>query len=821
MHSSDSEQPSNEWGSAFPHSIPHLGLPPTVIRPEMGTAEIDEVVEAEAPPGVPSPPLPLMRWRSTLQEIDESMIERFVRQIGGALNALHELERVHLEVNPGAIFVLVDAAGTPDFYLDDRRGIESFSEKKDIAVKVDPFYAPPEAIGQTRFETNSSLRAWVWWSFGRTLQTVMIRGHVLSRILKKNLDEQYAEYASQAELLTTERLSGVVHAGAVEAMGLLPDRLNLILRGLLTYSSTARWSWLRLEQWLEGGDPPVYYSLSRNSQLFVWRDHGYTIPDAAEAMARSVEHWSEGIDHIFNHENKDSLAAYVASPRGDAMCARKLEGIVQLADSSTFANYPRELVREVVGAVALMILSTQSFRWRGEPLTAERIRERLQLSFGFDEFTAFEIISRPKIIQQIRSFDDHTSNLLNHIGRTADEVQSIMSEHHRVLYADPSERVRIWLATFRPVDELKSEQEALREQFIRCDRPHLDGLLKSNNLSQAELIVLTLTAKEPNVFGYVSKIQDAKKQRDLLMEEGEKLKEALFWLRLGKAAHSGFLLIARLPVWITLLTIFSLFGLIAKPGPAWALFTLVAIGLITIARTVLQRTIAALISTTLPHTRPWGWKDGSRRCRAEAMALTGESIPLRVLNQINLLNRNLAKLTILDPPPKPITPPPQPVQVWTASILSWIILGSLFLFYTWAIVTNPPSVPKIRIAWHMSPTSETVPKEQPTMIALGEADGTQFESTLPGEAPIVDLGLSQELQYAVQRGKELAKEWRREFDGTTPIAVRLPGLRTVRIVLYDPKTQSLVDEMIYEIEAELPLQQISTLGGTPAIYFGR
>lgn len=798
------------WPLLTEHEVRHLQRPREVRG--------DRVEIYDLPPGVP-----ILTWREGVEQVELEFLATAVRQLGAAIHALHTRGLAHLSIQPENLHL--DTSGpVPQFHL---RGLESLvliERAEPVGLSPNPYYAPPEAIGIYKHAPGRELRMWDWWSLGRTLQTLFLGQPVLGAVLKRDIRRLLKEFSIQAAELTKERLSGVVRAGAIESLGEIDPHFILLFQGLLTNSCDGRWGWEQLERWIAGESPAHYYNLARNTRLFMWEDQGYTIADAATLLS-TKENWEVGIHQIFAREEKHSLIAYVNSVHGDKDLAQQVNGLAQLIESSTFAEYPRSLVCEVIGAISLMELANGPFHWRGERLSADGLRHQLGTREGAERFNSLHLLTRPKVVQQIRAHDTAAERLLSNLAKTAEEAEHLIRLHQWFDLEDEDTRAQLWSEALGPEERHAKPIEGLRIRYGSSSIPALNEIFQKKDPSPAEAVILALTAQDPVRFGYITHLDEARARHRALQEEGAKVYEALFWRSLGGAATTGFWIFARWPVWVATLTIFALAGLAAKPGPTWAALALAPVAAAVLARLLMQNAIGDLLKKAIPTADRWSWWDGPARCRREARALRPERLPLRLANRLRAINHELGKLKILKPPPELFAFPPRPTSVWAMAVVSWVMLGSLSAFYGWSLYQHPPSWPAIKFAWtHPGAGSEGLAAQaRPVEVDLSilklalpegyDPNDPAFAANETGEP------LTEEGRYALARGRELAAEFTTE-DDTDPIAVFIPG-EDVRLMIYDPKTDRLLHETIFPLSYEPRTPSALSLDGVVIRYYGR
>jgi hypothetical protein len=109
---------------------------------------------ADALPGIS-----LNEWRASRPSIAAPTIKAVVGQIAEALGALHAFELVHLNIRPESIFVEGEGADVL-CRIGGLDTLTSFDRTEPLPAAVDPFYAPPEALGLNVHVPGPGLCSW-------------------------------------------------------------------------------------------------------------------------------------------------------------------------------------------------------------------------------------------------------------------------------------------------------------------------------------------------------------------------------------------------------------------------------------------------------------------------------------------------------------------------------------------------------------------------------------------------------------------------------------------------------------------------------------
>lgn len=212
-----------------------------------------------------------------LQQKGHFEFQTFVKELGGAVNALHERGIIHRDLKPGNI--LVRSPAPLDLVLTDF-GIASVLEG-DMSLRetshagFTPMYAAPEDMDGRIVSAPAD-----WWACGMIFLEILTGVHPFKGLSPKRI----------AYFLSTR---------GVEIDPKLPERQRRLLKGLLTRNDKKRWGWRQIKAWLAGDDsPPVHYEepgLEGGAAPFRFLGESYASPrQMALSFASGFEAWKAG-----------------------------------------------------------------------------------------------------------------------------------------------------------------------------------------------------------------------------------------------------------------------------------------------------------------------------------------------------------------------------------------------------------------------------------------------------------------------------------------------------------------------------------------------
>ena len=791
------------------------------------------------------PTLTLREWAGRTKACQPE-IQLIVRQLSEALGSLHKQGVVHLNVRSDTIYVRTTDGGL-SLTLGGLETAAVLNADAPVELSLDPFYAPPEAVGLYHFRRERGLRAWDWWSLGRVIQEVVLGRHILGHMLERDVTRQTPELRTRAENLLKEQ-DATTRAGAVEMMPAMDRDLATLLRGLLTGSRDGRWGLAEVESWLRKEPVKDRYNLPRNERLFFWKDRAYAVAEAASFFARA-EHWQEGMINLLEPANTATLAYFLGTENAHRKTKERFDGLIKLGETPALQKLPPEIVSNVVVAVALKFLAGHDapLLLRGNRVDENCLRQLLRPESQPDGLnTVYAFTARP-IVQQIEQFDGDLGRMLGDLDRLF-EAALALAKHNHWLGADEDGRMALLMdLCLEPQMAISAARAAAVKQFACSRDGALDVLFKKRDASQAELVVVALTLREPEKYLYVTHQKWNSDQYHVLSERAEQLAAAALWLQLGHSLRLGPLVFGRLrlivPLWCTLALIVAVVG--------HNLFAYLVAGVCLVLTFVVRFIWFGFHRVKLHHrlqgSRPWALRSGSSRCREEALAvLKADSVPgpKALLRMLKETNEEIGKLT-LDPAPKPIPFPATFKDTQVVGVASWTLLLVLSAGTVVYGVRHPPKMPtlkwdRITQLWsskdgasgaEKAPARAKLTADQtPTVgvksiqASLDELRWAKREAEKQSE-PLVKISwpfktpveakpirvqesvVAQPEQIAV--AEEMAQLLVNGYVATTinaTIAVQVPVEKGVGLMLYDGRTGKISDRKVYTV-AYLPFSR--------------
>lgn len=764
-------------------------------------------------------------------------IELIVRQLSQALGSLHKVGVVHLNLRPDMIFVRSTEAGL-NVMLGGFETAELLEGVEGpVEVSMDPFYAPPEAVGLHHYTRGPGLRAWDWWSLGRVLQEVVLGKHILGHMLERDVSRATPELRARAENLLKEE-NQMVRAGAVEMMPAMDGATNTLLRGLLTGSRDGRWGHAQIERWLQKQPVKERYSLGKNERLFIWKDHAYTVSEAAEFFSQAA-HWHEGLENVYDTTNVATLAYFIAQEGAHKKTKERFELMLKLVETPAIQQLPSEVIRDVVMAVILKFFSGHQtpLILRGRKIDEAYLRELLlpemqPLGLGI----VYGFIARP-IVQQIEQLDAEVGLMLDEIGRIYGAASTLAQSNQWISGGDAVQQAAIMKLCMEPEIVLNAERAEMLKRFACTRDAALDRLFKKREASHAELVVIAYTNRNSKKFGYVTHQEWNEEQYRVLRRHGEDLSTAGTWLRLGYALKFGLLVFGRfkflLPLWFL---IAAAIALVWQNVPAYFVAGLCPL-VVVFTRLFWHGVHRQKLRSHVQEGRPWKLRSGWWHCRFEALSiLKAETVPAprAVLKLLQETNEQISKLT-LDPKPEPVPLPLRFKDTQLVALMSWLVVLVLVGGTTWRGIQHPPKLPtisfeKIGQFFSSNDNPQNLSKEEKGKLAATEAtvaqkkkisskleelrrakkakqDSAEVKISWPFKAPkdaqpLRILETTPSLPEQTALAQELAELLVDRYDPKTinaNIAIQVPTEKGVGLMLYDGRTGKVTDKKVYMI----------------------
>ncbi|MFT3782115.1 MAG: hypothetical protein QM790_08870 [Nibricoccus sp.] len=800
--------------------------------------ELIEAVEAEGRRFeiVQSPPAVTLREWIGRKKPEQAELLLIIRQLVDSIGALHRHGLVHLNLRPDLIFVRTTDAGLNIVVGGFEMAQLVDGSAEPVEVSVDPFYAPPEAVGLAHHARTPALRAWDWWSLGRVLQEVVLGRHILGHMLERDVSRETPELRARAEHLLKEE-NHMIRAGAVEMMPAMDRETNTLLRGLLTGARDGRWGLVEVQAWLRKEPVKERYNLPKNERLFIWKDRAYTVAEAAEYFAQA-QHWHEGLENIFEPTNAATLAYFLGQEGAHKKTKERFEQTLKLADAPSLQQLPPAFVRDVLAMVILKFLAGSHcpVMLRGRKFEAGYIRELLQPDqqpAGLA--TVYGLIARP-IVQQIEQLDVELGRMLDELGRIF-EMACEIALRHRWLVADDAPQLASLVRLSMDAEiTLSTERLKMAEKYACSRDPALDRIFKKKDATHAELVVIGFTNHDPKKFHYVTHREWNEEQYRLLSTYGEQLCRAGTWLRLGQALKLGPLIFGRfrflVPLWLGIALGIAIVWQNSLAYAGAIGFVLAAVLLRFFWHGIHREKVKELVSKE----RPWRIRSGWWHCRQEALlALQAETIPGAedVLLLLRQTNEQISKLA-LDPAPKPVPLPLKFRDTKIVSLVSWLVIGAVVGITGWQAVRHPPKLPDIdwaaltRVFSSAESSEKASAKTDVRQLleqapagglksmqssleelrrAKREADPTEEKMSWPFKAPteaqtvrVLQASAAQGEQIAIAR--EMAELLLDRYKAETVkdlVAVQVPVEKGIGLMLYNGRTGKLVGKKVYVI----------------------
>lgn len=787
-------------------------------------------------------------------------------QLVSAVAALHELGVAHLNLKPTTVYVR-ENSGTPQLCI---AGLETMLDvtcAELTSISVDPFYAPPEAIGLLQHHANQSLRAWDWWSVGRILQEIILGTHVVGIVIDRDVSRRTPELLIRADQFLREKDIQRSRPGGVELMPVLSEETTTLLRGLLTSCRDARWSHREITAWLDGKPVKERYELPRATRLYLWKDYAYSLPEIAECFSL-LENRETAIEQIFATDRADSLFGFIQADSTQRPLAERLRELTELSANSAFANFPTTAIREILTSVSLGFVGGQNFgvRLRGKPVTARHLWEILNGGAAESELPLIEVLCEPILSQHLSHLDPAASRLALELHRTLATALAQGAAQNWLSRADRAAVTQVCAWLLREERELKLSLGAARENYAVTRIDSLNTLFQRHDLAVSDLAIVLFTLAQPEKFEYVTHAAWLKERLVKLTAEAEMLACALTWKNLGAVSRLGSALIG--PIVIHLSFWFVVASTIALSHPAkstLAIAIAILVGVFGVRlilrklalRALLRRTKGA--ASSLPTLREC--EEQQQLCLSKTSFGAQSAFQQefrKILNAIKELAQSESAAAEIAPPEKFL--PTRIIAIGSTALA----LGCVATFSP-PVLKHPPQWQKLLATWfapapakrsasattsdakvvpevrqgasnsQVDPKLATKPSDKDMVAGKSDSRAKDAKSSKaatqmswafrePLEMPMMrTLGQSdatpEQLQAALEDGTNQVASYI-PSSITSLIAVRVPTDDGVGLILFDGKSNKIADRHVY-IAGYLPLARSwFMLGGKPAIYLG-
>lgn len=773
------------------------------------------------------------------------------------LSELHEGGVAHLNLSPDTVRVVDGGAGL-EVSLGGLETAIDIGGNHLVAVAVDPFYAPPEALGLFQHHAGPALRAWDWWSVGRTLQELFLGKHVLALMLDRDVSRRTPELMLRADQVLRDR-SSAHKPGGVELMGDLPAPLRTLLRGLLSACRDARWGLADVRAWLEGSPVRERYHLAPNERLFLWKDRAYSVPEAAEHFL--ANEYPEAVNQILGATDPGTLYQFLGEDGTYRKLRDRVDGLSRLAEASAYAAFDPHVVREVMAALALCQLAEpgSKFRIRGRGVDTAFLRELLSPAAQPAGLDVVEVLVEYTTVQTLAQVDSAASGFLGQVERVASAALGLAARHHWCGRDNRAHRAAMLRWALESEAALCERWQAGRALYAASRDEALDAVFKAGKPGHAELCVLAFTLETPEAYSFVT--HDAWRAAELerLHAEARRTAGALSWLHLGRALLTGSHVIGPLPVFLLYWLLVSALLALAYPGRATAAGALVILASAWTLRAVLRRRVRRIAATSLPaeSRRLPRSRDCDRAARE--MLAPGTSLSLRGLQErLDELNAALVNVS----PERAPRPHHQAVgfsSIRTTTLLVGIMSALSASVLGYRVFQSPPTWPDLARAWFHPPKAQPV-RQDPGASLAGRQQMPGGDDSRPGAElarPVETAGVvastgdeasevmeqvawrhrepdvlpaptlrdvsdasPEQAESALRRGESVTKAFRSETI-TALVAVEVPNATGVALMLYDGRGRKLADRKVY-VTGFVPMERAwLRLGERKAIFLSR
>lgn len=781
--------------------------------------EISEAIDA-----------PTLRDWSQGRKLSLPEIRTFVAQLVPLLAGLHEAGVAHLNLKPEVIFVK-GSPESPTFILGGLESATDFTQSCLVSITVEPFYAPPEAIGLYQHHCSPALRAWDWWSFGRIVQELVLGQHVLGVFLNRDVSRHTPELLIRADQFLREKQGAASRAGGVEVMPAMEPALNTLLRGLLSGCRDARWGRPDLEAWLRGEAVKERYNLGQQERLFVWKDRGYSVAEAAEFFSEEAN-WSDAPANVFARDDAKTLAHFLSENTEYRRLDQRLEDLARMSGSSAFVDLDSAAVREVFTGIALGTLANGALplRLRGRRVDLAYLRQLLRPEAQPMGLSLVEALTETAAVQHVSPFDGDAGRLLQDAGHLAGSAIALAVSNRWLSRADRERLARLRLIALEPEAELDRRVAEARSRFAIARGEELTALLVKTELSPAERVVLAFVAEDPGRHKLVTHAEWAAEQYRTFHDNGERLAVLSTWLHLASALRLAPHLVGPWPVFAVFWAVLG--GCVAVAFPSrltlglGVAFVVVGVALRLTARGLIRSGIQARLPEAGTGPIP-----SARSCENQAVLLLKSSLlPTRRSVEQDWAEVNEAIRGLRSPTPLALVRPASRfggvrTLALATAVASLALLGGL----GWRIVRHPPQLPALAAAWlnpaPSSPKDEPPPTAEPKKAA---ADDKNVETKMswgyrPSDNPVkVHLSDTREASGAETKaaaavGQRVTDPYKRETIDQL-VAVRVPTDSGIALMLYDGRSERVADRRIFIASYEPLPRSWVVLGDRVGIY---
>ncbi len=573
------------------------------------------------------PPASTMRdWICSHQASAES-VRSFLQQLSVTLSTLHGQGVVHLNIRPESIY-LDDSTSEMQIRLGGFEAATLYTEPGMKLDKVDPFYAPPEAVGADEFPPGTGLCSWDWWSVGRVLQEFVLGRHVAGLLFNGDVTRPTPELVAQTHNLMRDVDPMMPRAGAVEAMAgmALDSTVQTLLSGLLTASRDARWGRSNVERWLKGDTIKIYYDLPRKARLFIWKGRVFALEEAIEHFS-TEENWAEGEAILLPPDNPETLAHFLATVPEHAADYSRLQACRALLELPAWQGMSSKVRNSLFTSAAWLLLGSEHgkrkpLQFRGRPIEKASLTGWLGKQAALPGLEIVGAMTAAPFIKLIEPLDSVTAKMLERLSRVSGEAMRQALQAGWIKQGESDVFARVLNLALESDAALQVGAEKIRKSYATC---HDAGVLRLLQLAKPEpweQVLLILTAGSPARYGYVSKEEQARQSSAEVKQQNRRLETAAFWRQLHRVLTAGSAWTGRWRVFGTIWVGLILIGLLLAQDPlVTALLATTFVGI----RVLLGVQTGRLVRANDPDAGPWTWRDSPQRCLVELQRVDPEA----------------------------------------------------------------------------------------------------------------------------------------------------------------------------------------------------
>ena len=749
-------------------------------------------------------------------------VQPLIQQISDVLIALHDRGMVHLNLTPETIYVQAESADLR-VVVGGLEHITTYNQPGLIPVPVDPFYAPPEAAGLSKHSPGAGLRAWDWWSLGRVIQEIILGKHVLSIVANRDVSLVTPELRARAEALLLERDPRAPRAGAVELMPPTSQRLTDLFRGLLTSSRSGRWGTEEILRWLKKQPVKDRYQLSRNEELFAWKDRTFTVDEAAEFFSRE-ENWIDGIANLFDTEDSMTLVSFVGERPEYGKVRARIDELSKFMQIPNWKNLPAEASQAATAAAAWLLLGGEDAKLTlyGQRVDVACIKSLFSRGGVAEGVFMVKALTVRPYIQMIEQADPDAARLLSTLAGTmsGEAVTKALMDGWLSL-ENAADFARLLLLAMEPEQKLKELRAGLQQRFACSREAQIQQLLSKPNLSHPELVLLASTAAQPERYSYVTHADWNRERYEAFKQRGAKLAAGLFWLRLGQVQQAGYMVFGSwkivLGIWIGVAVAAGWSSGLARL-PLWVLGAVV--GGATL-RYLGGRWLNILIRRQGLKAAPWTFFNPMSRCNQEASgALETETVALTASTlsaELTALQMEVATLA-LEPAPPPLSQPGLVLPAWFGPLAGWAFIVLVLLAGHWKPHGQSPAPdldPQAAAALAIENAMKAAPadaKLTPEEYFSGDPrkPPARWNVAKPAAAPTIPVAKikpasSDEVAAAMIDGQRLLLPYQQNSVDAL-IAVPVAGRDGSGLILYDGRNRRVIGRQVL-LPSQLPSEK--------------